>query len=801
MSRTVSGLSVLSLGALALALEGCKGCAEEAGPSAQLVALDATPTGLWVGEGVGVGTVEVPVLATNAMGAAVGGVDVTLASDATITPTVATIGAGGWTTAAVTADRGAWTVTATLADGTSATGTAWSVGAGPGAFEYPAWDANGTATTTAAAGSGVAWSVGPDIWWSAQGAPPVRVASLSSAVLAMMAVAVDADGETDLLAWSADEVVLLRGRDGGGLSWGAGFSGGAGGVVGATLVNRGGDAYPDLAVAFDVEGDVGRVELYDGDGVWGFTFRDALDLPFAAYGLSTEDVDQDGEHEVTVLTVDGLLRRFALFDGAWTSTSLSAEYDLGIGPGAVLWPATDVNGDGLEDVVASGPLLSGEGWQAAVATVGADEPLVYKMFSETGDYAWPDGIGLGLGDLTGDGTVDLALSTPDGRLHRVAWYVADGDTEAGFHIQTFTVMPHGAAAVGEVTGDDVADVVLAGSAVAVIPGERVADDPATEDVDETVTWRPENPTTTFLNLRAALRPHVEDIDGDGLADVVALRWGESEGAWTDELTITGWRGAATDGTGWLREGGAVVLAAAGGEPLGLAVCGTRAYALVASGGVTKLHRFDLDADLGPVADGAALTMDAAQVVCGAFGDFEVVGLAADGTSNWVKPDGSVEQGTVYDAAVDAAAADPDGDGIDEIVTCAAEGCEVAVGDLDGDGMDDVVSSGAGTIEVTLAGEVHALASDGVPGVSDVDDDGVFELVVGDGGKVIVYAGTTGGLAPGQGRYVWRPAYGPGVFGDLTGDGVPDAFLFGADLTEVESPVWEGSIVLARASLE
>lgn len=787
--------TLLVLCALSVVIEGCKGCAEEQGETSLLVAIDGAASGVWVGDGWGAGQATVPVLVTNSLGAAVGGVDVTFSSDGAVDPTSATMPADGWTTATVTGERGLWSATATLADGVTSTGRAWSVGEGPGALEYQAWPTGGTATAAAMAGKGAAWSVGDTIWWAAgDDTQPVRVAQLPGDVRALLPVAVDGDGVTDVLAWSDTTVVLLRGRDGGGLSWGAGWSTGGATIGGATVSSRGGDADADVVVATEDAG-LGRVEVLEGDGVWGFQLASVFaGVPFIAYGVSVEDVDADGAIELTLLTEDGLLRRFTQVDGLWASTSVSAEYNVGVGPGSVLLPAQDLNDDDVEDVIAVGPLLDSDGWQVSIATVGGDSSVVYAMFSGDGDYAPPDSVGVGVGDLTGDGVNDLALSAPNGRLHRAAWYLDEDQTAPSFHLQTFTVMPSGAAAVGDLDGDLVADVFVAGAGLGVlVPGERT----------DTDLWRPKTPDTVVFGLRAALTPWVGELSGDGLADVVAFQRGEAEGVWTDELILAGWRGQLADTGPWLRSGGTASLAETGGEPLDLAVCGSRAYALWSAAGATTLARFDLGDTVAPTRDGDPIVVDAVAVACGDFGDYEVVAFSEGGDSTWVMPDGTAVQGATYaDGVIDAAAYDPDGDGVDQALVCSEDDCVARVGDLDGDGMDDTVvwTSSAG-LEVTMGGVPYLVDDLGVPSVADVDGDGVDDLVLGLQSATVVHQAASGGVGPGVGRYVWRPTEGAVTFGDLSGDGVPDALFFGADLSEVDAPVWEGTMVLAPAVVE
>src|SRR5688572_30347589 len=84
-------------------LAGCKGCQSEEGLPALLEAEDATPVGVWVGEGLGASPVSVPVYATSPLGAVVPAAApaVTVADASAAVST--TVGADGWGEAVVTA--------------------------------------------------------------------------------------------------------------------------------------------------------------------------------------------------------------------------------------------------------------------------------------------------------------------------------------------------------------------------------------------------------------------------------------------------------------------------------------------------------------------------------------------------------------------------------------------------------------------------------------------------------------------------------------------------------------------------
>lgn len=772
-------------------LEACKGCAEQAVIPGWLSGVDAAPVGVYAADGVGIGAVEVPVFAMNALGAAVPGVAITATSAIALDAATVTTDAGGWGVVSATPDLpGGYPIEVSGA-GEAATGTAWAVAAAPGAFEYVAHPAGGDASAAAVAGGGVAWAVGDEVWWSAPGTgAPVRVAKLGSAILSMVPCEGDADGQADLAVWSASAVVILRGRDGGGLTWGAGFTAAEGQITGVAMADASGDAITDLGVALNFDGASG-VLLLHGDGGWAFSPADFLEIPFPVLGMSVEDLDADGGIEVTVLTEDGILRRFAKFEGEWASTSTSSEYALHIGAGSRLLPSSDIDGDGIVDLIAAGPALDQSGAQAWVVTAGAAAPTLYHMFvdDDETDGDLPASVSVSLGDLTGDGVVDLGIGVPGG-FTRASW---GGD---GFRTQTYTELPTGAVAVGNLVEDEVIDVAVVNSRVVLLPGERVADNP-NSSVDDSVAWRPRTPDVKLVGLAATQEPWIGDVNADEIADVVTFIDTQTG------LGLQAYTGvAATDTAVENLHSGGVKTFPVDTLAVDLAVCGASAFALVSDAmGATSLYRYDIGVTGGLSQVGDALVIGGAAVACGDYAAGIVAVVGDDGAVSYVSDAGATTPGLAVEGAEDVATADQDGDGVDELIGCAEPGCELAVGDFDGDGRDDIAdASPAAGLSVVLGDAVFDLGTTGSPRASDADADGIVDLVVGEDGAVEVYRGFAAGFAPASVRYVYKSVTGAARFGDLDGDGTPDVFLFGRDPDPTDDvDVSTGTMIYVHAS--
>ncbi len=741
-------------------------------------------TGVWIGRGVGTpGSVSVPVFATNDQGAPVPAASLpvtgTDAAGAAISLTVAPDG-GGWGTAEISSSGPGTAILTAEAGGASATGSAWALTGAPGEIEFPTAEGRDV-EQMAGAGFGFAWSIGNEVWWGVPGgAPPVRVLSLAGPVLEMNAVQVDADGATDLLVRSEGALILLRGRDGGGLTWGAGFDPGDADLISAaTVTDLDGDSVNDMLLALQ-SGTTTRILWCIGDGLWGFTQESVLEVLYPVSGVSAEDYTVDGSAEVTLLTIDGLLRRFALYDGTWVSAT-TADYELELGLGARLLPSADVNGDNIPDVLAYGPLASGTGAQAWVVTAGAASPTRYRLF---GADAIPSRVAMTAGDLDQDGVQDLALLA-DGKLLRVIW----GAPQESPTVFNTGGLPDGAAlAIGSFVGDDWPDIAIGAARVVGLPGAFTTDDPNTADTDEGVPWRVQTPGAQGLALDIGGDPWVGDFNGDGIVDVIAGIQGDASvglRAFTGDI----------EGNGTLTAAPLVVLADSG-EVLDIAVCGDQVHLLLDDTTPT-LYRYTVAAD-GQLGEALAPVEipDARLVDCGSFPAGDVV-VATGSSLLYLDPLGFQNPGEPSTNIVDIAVWDADGDGIDAVAQCKETGCALAAADLDGDGADDLAHLAEGALTVETAAGTFT-ASEDADGLwaGDIDGDGTADLSAGAGGYWRAWRTTAAGLAPEAGRFLWWPTSSRIAFGDLNGDGSPDLLTTGREDDSTDAVDWTGRLIVS-----
>jgi len=462
---------------LLLTLSACKSCQDPAAEPVDLDPVTADAVGVYVAGSTG-DPARFVVFATNGAGASVPATSVSLRADVPLAGETLVADAGGWGVVEVS--------------GTGTQGIALTAGIGGGEASgvglrtqraLPVWaDAGaaspGDARDVAWAGNGAAWVSGREVWWAPPGGTAVRVLALADTVTGIQAVQGDDDGVDDLLVWSPGSVTLLRGRDDGGLVFGAGWTPARGTVAGAFVGDVAGDGEQDVAITLNLDGAGGRFVVMTGNGVWEFSQAEASDISTVAVAMTMDDLDADGVLELTLLDEGGVLRRWARLGDSWTPTSTGILYELGLGAGARLHPPQDFDGDGVPDIVAAGPLRDGSGWQAWVVTIGSDDPSMFRAYNGEGDRSAPSSLGVAVGDFTGDGRADLALSAP-GAFTRGNWDTSDPENPA-FRLVEYDPLPEGALAARDLDYDDVLDLIVAGEGgVSTVHGERIPDVPGT----------------------------------------------------------------------------------------------------------------------------------------------------------------------------------------------------------------------------------------------------------------------------------------------------------------------------------
>jgi hypothetical protein len=186
-----------------------------------------------------------------------------------------------------------------------------------------------------------------------------------------------------------------------------------------------GDGVPDVAVG--ARGNGGRVYVLSGtDGAVVHTLTDPAGGGVLGSFFVSGVGDLDGDSVPDLYGGDYAVARAHVWSGATGAELLTLQGETpqeGLGPGRY---AGDVDGDGVPDL-AVGSYLYGEGAGRVTVFSGADGSVLRTVTSLTaGENFGFDTIGLG--DVDGDGSIDLLVSAATGNRVYLVGTVGEADT-------------------------------------------------------------------------------------------------------------------------------------------------------------------------------------------------------------------------------------------------------------------------------------------------------------------------------------------------------------------------------------
>jgi hypothetical protein len=302
-------------------------------------------------------------------------------------------------------------------------------------------------------------------------------------------------------------------------------SGGGGGGEGSSGGSSSGRptglvGFRQFVVAADAGGSPVAVG-YNADGSARFS-SPVFDPAFAGgVRTATADFTGDGVADVVVGTGPGVPARVMVLDGVTRATFFDGPVLDGF-TGGLFVAAGDLTGDGVADVVATPDLGGGP----RVVVIRGGDFAVAASFFGIDDPLFRGGARAAVGDLTGDGRVDLVIAAGFGGGPRVAGF--DGTTVlGGAPVKLFNdlfvfedVLRNGVyAAVGDTDGDGFGDLIAGAGPGG---GPRVL----TLSGRDLLAGR-SNAAAVLTNFfggdagnRGGVRVAVKDLDGDRFADLV-----------------------------------------------------------------------------------------------------------------------------------------------------------------------------------------------------------------------------------------------------------------------------------------
>ncbi|HKW36859.1 MAG TPA: FG-GAP-like repeat-containing protein [Burkholderiales bacterium] len=195
-----------------------------------------------------------------------------------------------------------------------------------------------------------------------------------------------------------------------------------------------------------------------------------------------------------------------------TYTSVPVAFSVGYGEIHV----ADMNNDGMNDIV----LQSGQLQLAVIKQVSAG------VFSGTPDFYnvttsyWPYFSSFRLGDLNGDGLIDVVTSDP-GNSGYLNMFLQNGSgTLTGPTLKTATFLGQSEVDMADLDGDGLNDLIVLGDGNTV----QILYQGADHSFANSLTYTLPTFSTGGTTVHQALS--VGDVTGDGLADIVASWWAD-----------------------------------------------------------------------------------------------------------------------------------------------------------------------------------------------------------------------------------------------------------------------------------
>ncbi len=355
-------------------------------------------------------------------------------------------------------------------------------------------------------------------------------------------------------------------------------------VVGADL---NGDGLQDLVSAWNQSQPV-QIHLQGRSATGGITFETltlAGSVPVAAVsGLAVADFDADGRPDIAVMAKETLLTGPGCLDAEIASTGLSGSIIIYRGPTdaaqtnqALAWDEVQIGTSFLQGTLSASGLPEDGGytemavgdmdddgdldivaaWNSDCGTNGSNEVLIFTNGGpfDVRDGTWaaasiPDAFPKGtsiksiaLGDIDGDGDLDVVASSPGAPTFNIRWYrnpvldtsddfhITDGSWQTGLVAQVASIAD--IVRVADIDRDGIVDVVMRSTAGQIIQWFKGPSGPTTSPL-RAIPWQVF--TLAEFTDRAPQALTIGDITGDGQVEVIATADGGL--VWFDSLTAT-----------------------------------------------------------------------------------------------------------------------------------------------------------------------------------------------------------------------------------------------------------------------
>ena len=570
----------------------------------------------------------------------------------------------------------------------------------PGFGMLPASEAPVSGTFQAeAVTTGSVVAAGNEIWWAGPGHGGHRVLRADGKILGLQAGHIDVDGVLDAVAWSDSIVYLLRGRVGGGMAWAGAVTTQSYAVGGAAIGELTGDNLPDLVIGWASLDGTSALDVWNGDGLFGFVPAEPRNLPQIPISVSIGDQTGEGRNQITVLNEDA----------TWTRYIGGSEYKyMPIGPNtpeqiAIVTNSTvdsrgDLNNDGAEEMYFLGPLNPSSTRTVFVVDILGPKIEFLPLNNLLAAYITKD-------DADGNGIVDMFILHESNELHSLSF---DETSTNVYDPRRLADMPdHGPITLHDIVdANGVPDLFLAGDPIWWwYEGYNAPNDvdvfwqlsePEFDDVTSTegpfaIANLDGNPATTELVV-------FQPVNGDTFLKIFQYTQGDADAV----------------------ELGSVEVSDLGVDALDISVCDNVAWVVMAG----ELVRVNMFTPSAPAVTGTMATLGT-RVECGTAPSGAAAALLSDGIIQLLDPFLSEISSLNAAGAKDLAIGDL-GNG-PEIRTCSDNECTITAWSY---GATDAAFAIGTPDDLSTVGAVgnSVLTGHGRVSTADIDGDGNEDLV-------------------------------------------------------------------------
>ena len=604
---------------------------------------------------------------------------------------------------------------------------------------------------------GVLVASGDTVWWAGGQLPSHPVLAAGSPIGGLVARHVDVDGILDAVAWTGTHVFVLRGRAEGGVSFGVAWAAEGYRAQVADAGDLNGDRLADLAMVWVDDAGGVLVDVWESDGLLGFTPAAVAEAPTNVRSMAIQDATARGQAQLTLLAEDAT---------SWARFVRAGHALVPIGPdfpelesasGAALLSTGDLNGDSGDELVIVGrrgavsavDVLIDEN-ECALGIEGAQCGVEVTRIAQGGAAGWA------AGDGNGDRIDDLWFVDEYGVLMGSFWLTPIRERRVA------PVLPLPAAGT---VGVRALGAGVAPELVLAAPGRLWEWRGQSHPNDTLRMWTPTAGEGVAVRENVSAHFAVVELDADPTTNELVVLTTENNDTRLKVLQY------AQDGS---RAGqlGAIRLTDQKLQPDDLVMCGDFAwFALDGRAWRIDVSQPDVPSLGGLPAGNGVTRVDCADVGGALHGVF----LEPD-VASIVRISGSPPEGFSVPGAIDVVLIEADGD--PTAVTCDTPGCALAA--WSEGGLWRVAEAGPTGIRV---GGDQVGARGGWLTLADVDGDDWTDLLAArQDGTVIVHRSAAGEIAPAQLPHHSGGLRGPVQLADADNDGTLDLWMVDADGT-------------------